>query len=145
MNSREKGKRIERDACAFLASIGFAARRSAQHCGKAGQADIEVDSLPMIHFEIKGNEGIDIGTKLLADACAQADRDRAKNTCPVVLWKRNRTKWRLTYPLRVDRDYEAWTTLTDSEGIRRALIYMNGCGTGEEFPVTRHTQQGATQ
>lgn len=128
MNSRAKGKRVELAAAKFLRELGFAsAGRTQQHCGRNGDSDvIAADELPHVHIEVKGNESIDIGTKLLAAACEQSDRDRKPQCCPVVLWKRNRTGWRLTYPLRVDRDYEAWATLTDPEGIRRVLIYMNG-------------------
>ena len=54
MNSREKGKRGEREAAKALTRIfGTAAKRSQQHCGADGDADLSPDSLPGFHVEVK--------------------------------------------------------------------------------------------
>jgi Holliday junction resolvase len=50
--SRNKGKRIEREAAKALAeTLGVQATRSAQHCGKCA-ADLKTD-LEGVHFEVK--------------------------------------------------------------------------------------------
>lgn len=78
--SREKGKRIEREAAAALeAALGVSARRSAQFCGKAGDADLTT-SLEGVHFEVKGRA---------SHGCLrfmeQAEEDAADGAMPVVL------------------------------------------------------------
>lgn len=97
INSRQKGKRIELEACKFLASIGFpGVQRTAQHCGKNGDApDIRGLSLQGVHIEVKGDQKIDLGTQAISDALVQAKKD-ADGKPYGVLWKRNRTSWRLT-------------------------------------------------
>lgn len=96
INSREKGKRIERQAVRFLQSLGFPdARRTAQVRGKTdGCADVECpESLPHVHFEVKGDERIDLGTKALDAAWEQAFRDAGPTDTPVLLWRRKGRKY----------------------------------------------------
>lgn len=96
VNSRQKGKRAERQACEFLRRLGFTANRTAQNRGKTGECgDIEVKELPSIHFEVKHRQGIDLGTNELTKACMQAEKEGGLKT-PAVLWKRNGTDWRMT-------------------------------------------------
>ena len=51
--SRDKGKRVEREAAKAVAdALGIEARRSVQFCGRAGDADLAT-SLDGLHFEVK--------------------------------------------------------------------------------------------
>lgn len=93
MNSRAKGARVEREAAKFLASIGFPAERNARN-GKSAD-DIVVPSLPNVHFEVKGDRSIGVGTKALHDAMEQAVGNSGKRIA-VVLWKEHLKGWRLT-------------------------------------------------
>ena len=92
---RRKGARIEREAAKFLTGIGFPATRAARN-GVDGGEDIMCESLPGIRFEVKGNEAIDIGTQGLWTALVQASVPTGGKR-GVVLWKHNRSKWRLTW------------------------------------------------
>ena len=103
VNSRQKGKRGEREAANFLRSIGFEdARRTQQYNGEGLGDVICEESLPRVHIEVKyGYRDIDLGTQVLSDACRQAEAD-----CPtdcvswVVLWRpRNVICWRLTFEI----------------------------------------------
>lgn len=99
-NSRAKGCRGELQAAKYLASIGFpGARRTAQRCGKSGDAsDVVVPDLPRVHLEVKNAESVRLGTKGLEDALLQAERDAGgTNKRPVVLWWETRKGWRLTW------------------------------------------------
>jgi hypothetical protein len=95
--SIDKGKRGERLAVRYLKSIGFPdARRTAQHRGDTGTADVECpESLPDIHIEVKVRANIGLGTVLLANAITQANSDCGDKVA-VVLWKRDRGPWCLT-------------------------------------------------
>src|SRR5215470_17399015 len=70
MNSREKGKRGERQWRDELRANGYAARRGQQFCGSAESPDVVCDSLPWIHFEVKAVERLNI-----EEAMEQARRD----------------------------------------------------------------------
>lgn len=94
MNSKQKGKRVELEACDLLRSLGYEARRSQQYKGSAGSADIEAPELNL-HIEVKGDRSIGLGTKALGEACAQAIRDAGGKPW-AVLWKEHRKGWRLT-------------------------------------------------
>ena len=54
-NSKDKGKRFERDIANYLKEHGFDARRSAQYCGNTGDA-ADVVGLPGFHIECKHQE-----------------------------------------------------------------------------------------
>jgi len=56
VNSREKGKRGERQWRDELRANGYAARRGQQFAGSAESPDVVCDSLPWIHFEVKAVE-----------------------------------------------------------------------------------------
>ncbi len=97
-NSRSKGKRGERQAAAYLRALGFAsARRGQQFNGADGSADVLADELPGVHIEVKLRADIDIGSAVLDSAMVQADADAPGSREPVVLWRRNRVAWRLTW------------------------------------------------
>jgi hypothetical protein len=75
MNSREKGKRGERQWRDELRAEGFAARRGQQFSGSPESPDVVSDDLPWIHFEVKAVERLNI-----EDAMDQAQSDcRRKN------------------------------------------------------------------
>lgn len=95
MNSREKGKRGERDFRDFLRDMGFTARRGQQFAGGADSPDVQCEELPRIHFEVKFGEDFTIGSKAVEDAWKQAVRDAGKGKMPVVAFRRNREPWRV--------------------------------------------------
>lgn len=99
-NSRAKGARVEREAAKFLTSIGFPAERNARN-GKSTD-DLVVPSLPGVHFEVKGDRSIGVGTKALDDAMDQAMEAAAGHQVPVVLWKEHRKGWRLSFVPWID-------------------------------------------
>ncbi len=70
MNSREKGKRGERQWRDELRANGYAARRGQQFSGSPESPDVVCDALPWIHFEVKAVERLNI-----EDAMEQARRD----------------------------------------------------------------------
>ncbi len=103
LKSRDKGKRGEREAVAYLTQIGFPdARRTQQYNGMGLSDVICPESLPELHIEVKRTETIGLGTVELSEALEQAERDSDGNPW-CVLWRRSRQKWRLTFcdPWRV--------------------------------------------
>jgi len=94
MNSRDKGKRGEREWAEFLRSLGFAdARRGQQHRG--GPDSPDVTGVPGIHFEVKRTEAL-----RLRDAMEQAATDCGE-ALPAVAHRRNRDEWLVTIPARL--------------------------------------------
>jgi hypothetical protein len=84
--SRDKGKRGERYVASLFKEYGYDAKRSAQFCGKTGQA-ADVVGVPFVHLEVKFQE-----TMRLYDWMAQAVRDseaEGKGNLPVVIHKQN--------------------------------------------------------
>ncbi len=90
MNSREKGKRGERQWRDELRANGYAARRGQQFSGSPDSPDVVCDSLPWIHFEVKAVERLNI-----EDAMDQARRD-AGGKAPIVAHRRNFRPWLVT-------------------------------------------------
>ena len=98
INARQKGKRIELEACSYLRALGFrSVQRGQQFRGGADSPDVKCADLPVIHFEIKGDESVRLGTQALVDALCQSYEECDVWQYPVVLWKNNRTGWRLTF------------------------------------------------
>ncbi|HLP76876.1 MAG TPA: hypothetical protein VK327_08145 [Candidatus Paceibacterota bacterium] len=95
MNSRNKGKRGERQWRDELRANGYVARRGQQFSGSLESPDVICDSLPWIHFEVKAVERLNI-----EDAMDQARRDSAaangQHKVPVVAHKRNFRRWLVT-------------------------------------------------
>ena len=89
MNSRTKGKRGELEAAHILKKHGYDARRGQQFAGINGDADVV--GLPHIHLEIKRVEKLNID-----DALQQSVRDAKDAEIPVVMHRKNRTKWKVT-------------------------------------------------
>lgn len=109
INSRSKGARFERKLASIFRDYGYSeARRSAQYCGKTGQA-ADVMNLPGIHVEAKSCERMQ-----LYDWIEQAVRDaKAGNErkLPAVFHKKNRADILVTMKLEdwmtIYREYEA--------------------------------------
>ena len=120
VNSCQKGKRVERQAAAFLRGLGFDARRGQQHAGGADSPDVAVADLPGVHFQIKGVASMDLGTVALTSALAQATRDAGPDKLPVCLWRPLRKPWRLSW---IEHGNE--TTTTGDDAIRATLARLN--------------------
>lgn len=93
MNSREKGKRGERELAGKLREYGYNCRRTQQYCGNTGEAS-DVVGLPGIHIECKRNERLNI-----YDAMAQAKGDAKEGEIPTVMWRKNNSEWLVTMTL----------------------------------------------
>ena len=93
MNSREKGKRGERELARILRGYGYDSRRGQQYCGANGDAD--VIGLPGINFECKRVERLN-----LDDAMSQAKGDCKDGEAPVVMYRKNNAEWMVVQPLK---------------------------------------------
>jgi hypothetical protein len=103
MNSREKGKRGERQWRDELRANGYAARRGQQFSGSAESPDVVCEELGWIHFEVKAVERLNI-----EEAMEQARRDCAggkwqmadgkdgNRKVAVVAHRRSRRPWLVT-------------------------------------------------
>ena len=89
MNSRTKGKRGELEAAHLLKEYGYDARRGQQFSGINGDADVV--GLPGVHIEVKRVEKLNIDKAL-----EQAIRDKRESEIPIVMHRKNRTKWKVT-------------------------------------------------
>lgn len=89
MNSKDKGKRGELEAAHLLQEYGYDARRGQQYAGANGDPDVV--GLPGIHIEVKRVEKLNID-----EALEQAIRDKREDEIPVVMHRKNRTKWKVT-------------------------------------------------
>lgn len=85
-NSRQKGKRGERECASLLRQYGYDARRGQQYCGLQGDADVV--GLPDVHIEVKRTERLNI-----YDAYAQSKRDAKDGEVPTVWHRRNNSEW----------------------------------------------------
>ena len=93
MNSREKGKRGERELAQELARFGFKTRRGQQYNGADGSAD--VIGIPGLHIECKRAEALN-----LEKALHQAEEDAKVGELPAVFHRRNREGWKVTVRLK---------------------------------------------
>ena len=88
MDSRAKGKRGELEAAEALGRIGIDCRRSAQYCGKAGDADLICEGVDL-HVEVKLSERLNpyayIGQAI--------DDSRASRRCPIVVMRSSYKPW----------------------------------------------------
>ena len=83
---RDKGARFEREVAGLFKDYGYNSFRTAQYCGKSGDA-ADVEGVPGIHIECKHCEKMH-----LYDWIAQAIRDsraEGKDNKPVVIHKAN--------------------------------------------------------
>jgi hypothetical protein len=93
MNSRQKGKRVERLWRDQLREAGFIkAYRGQQYCGAAGDADVVCPELPGFHFEVKGVQNLNV---LAAMKQAIADSSKSGRT-PTLAHKKNGEPWLVT-------------------------------------------------
>lgn len=100
MNSRDKGKRGEREAARMLEARGFGkARRGQQYNGLEGR-DVVCDEFDNVHFEVKRTESLQL-YPAIEQACQDAPCEvqtgegcvLAQSRVPVVLHKKNHKKW----------------------------------------------------
>jgi len=122
INSRDKGKRMERKAAELLKSFGWDAKRGQQHRGGDDSPDVVCPDLPNIHIEVKADRSIGLGTQALGDAHNQACRDATDSQRPVVLWWEHRKGWRLDYITEAG----VWATVANDASIKYALVHLKG-------------------
>ncbi len=100
MNSREKGKRGERQWRDELRANGYGARRGQQFSGSTDSPDVVCPGLAWIHFEVKSVERLNI-----EEAMGQARRDCRGSSAnsrspmakvPVVAHRRRFCGWLVT-------------------------------------------------
>lgn len=79
---RQKGKRVEREVANLISTIwSCPARRTAQTCGKLGDADIV--AIEGVHIEVKGRKAL----KTVFDFLRQAETDAVEGSIPVVVMR----------------------------------------------------------
>jgi hypothetical protein len=98
MNSREKGKRGERQWRDELRANGYAARRGQQFSGSPDSPDVVCDSLAWIHFEVKAVERLNIeGAMEQARRDCRGKRGEGKEEkVPAVAHRRSFRPWLVT-------------------------------------------------
>ena len=94
--SREKGKRGERWLANYLKERGYDARRTAQFCGRTGDA-ADVVGLPGIHIEAKWQEKVQI--RLWYEQAKRDAEASGKERLPVVVHKVSRQEPLVTMSL----------------------------------------------
>ncbi|MFR5815004.1 hypothetical protein [Hominisplanchenecus sp.] len=110
--SKQKGARFELEIAHYFKNHGFSdAHRTAQHCGKTGDAG-DVEGVQHLHIECKHVEKLN-----LYNAYHQAVRDNsAKNNgdIPVVIHKKNRET--VMVSLSLDDFIKIFSTYINEEG-----------------------------
>jgi Holliday junction resolvase len=87
MNSKDKGKRGEREAAkAWAKTMGCEARRGQQYCGL--ETPDVVQEIKGLHLEVKRTEKFK-----LYDAMDQAEQDKTPSDKPIVLHRKNLRQW----------------------------------------------------
>lgn len=100
MNSREKGKRGEREAAeAMREHLGVEARRGVQYAGGPESPDVK-HSIPGVHVEVKRVEHLN-----LSAAMKQAVTEAPATSVPVVLHRKNKGAWMVTLLLSDVKDF----------------------------------------
>jgi len=90
MNSRNKGKRGEREFASLLREHGYAARRGQQFSGSPESPDVVCEALAWLHVEVKRVQNLN-----LTDACVQAEGDCSGKPW-IVAHRRNHAPWLIT-------------------------------------------------
>ena len=85
INSREKGKRGEREWASFCREQGYEVRRGQQYSGIGGADCV---GLPGIHQEVKRTNRLS-----LYDALGQAQRDAEEGEIAIVAHRRDHHDW----------------------------------------------------
>ena len=132
IDSREKGKRFERELARRFREYGYEdARRTAQYCGNTGDAS-DVVGLPGIHVEAKHVE-----TMRLYDWMAQAKHDAevgGEGRLPAVFHKKNNHAILVTMELdsfmQIYREWEAEEALREREMHEYELQHKEREGNG---------------
>ena len=88
MNSREKGKRGERELANWLKERGHDARRGQQYAGGTDSPDVICETLPGVQIEVKRTEKLN-----LYAALAQAQFDSLGQGIPTVWHRKNNREW----------------------------------------------------
>ena len=108
VNSKQKGARFERLLASKFREYGYEARRTAQYCGKTGDAS-DVVGLPFLHIEAKHQERMQ-----LYDWIEQAKRDAIagnEGRLPAVFHKKNNAEILVTMTfddfMEIYKEYEA--------------------------------------
>ena len=114
INSREKGKRFERDLAKKLREHGYAdCHRGQQYSGANGDADVV--GLPYIHIEAKHREQMS-----LYQWMSQAKADAKGDSLPAVFHKKNNCNILVTMELddfmEIYKEYEAGRRLKEYYG-----------------------------
>ena len=95
--AREKGKRGEREVAQRFTDAGFPdARRTAQYCGKTGDA-ADVVGVPRLHIEVKRVEREAV-RKWVAQAIRDAEAG-GQGDIPVVVHRKSGEEWLVTLRL----------------------------------------------
>lgn len=108
INSRDKGARGERELAKWLRGwkdrngSPVEAERGQQHSGSPESPDVK-HSVVGIHIECCRSETLGVGTVALRAKAEQSQHDAAEGLIPVVVWRRNRQKWRITRPQSLQR------------------------------------------
>lgn len=121
MNSKNKGKRGELALVEALRTAGYAnARRSAQYCGNTGDAP-DITGVEGLHIECKRVEAFRDEVAL-----QQAEHDAKKGELPIVMYRRNKEKWKVC--IRLDLFMLIWKELTDLQrhNIAEKIKFMYG-------------------
>ena len=87
-NSRDKGKRGEREVARLLCDAGFMARRGQQFRGGSDSPDVICESLPWMHAEVKYREQHNAWEWM-----TQAAIEMHKDQVPVVFMRKRRQPW----------------------------------------------------
>ena len=113
---RDKGRRFELKLASVFREYGYQARRTAQYCGKTGDAS-DVIGLPGIHIEAKAQEKMRL-YEWMQQAIDDA-KASGKECFPAVFHKKNNADILVTMRLhdwmQIYREYEAGMALKDSE------------------------------
>jgi hypothetical protein len=143
MNSREKGKRGERQWRDELCAHGYAARRGQQFSGSPESPDVVSPALPLIHFEVKAVERLNIEDAMdqgRAD-CGMRSAECGMQKVPVVAHRRNFRPWLVTM------EAETFFRLlrgdfTEDNGEENGTDARHGTdGTGNQAAVARSQSQ----
>lgn len=124
MNSRNKGKRGEREFAALLRENGFLARRGQQFSGSPESPDVVCEALAWLHVEVKRVQNLN-----LTDACVQAEGDCGRGAPAgqkkpwIVAHRRNHAPWLITmraeFFFELLRDFEPRKNAKSAEATDR--------------------------
>src|SRR4051812_44039068 len=139
MNSREKGKRGERQWRDELRANGYTARRGQQFSGSPESPDVVCDDLPWIHFEVKAVERLNI-----EEAMDQARRDSAGKV-PIVAHRRSFRPWLVTMSAETFFRLLRGDFLTEANGGNGEKDFGTGSlGTEVRLPIASPTSNDKT-